>query len=147
MSSNQNIATPWPFFYAVEEFLGIRFKFDIAANSENTKCQKYFTEKQDCLKQDWPLDGWCWLNPPFRKQTQFIPKVYEQMDRGCKIVTIWQLSGDANQLPTWKHSHVYVVTGRIWVKVRGVMLCKWDKQSRVGISGLIWDKEKLVREW
>ena len=39
---------------------------DVCANSENTKCKNFFTEKDNGLIQDWK--GICWMNPPFNKE-------------------------------------------------------------------------------
>ena len=141
--SNQDISTPPIFIKGVEELFKLRFKYDMAANEENTKCETWFS---DSLERDWPTDGWCWLNPPFQKTTQFVKKCKEQMDRGCNIVSIWPLSGDLNQIITWKSTLVNVIHGRVWSLVRGCMLCKWDGMGR-GVQGLRWDGERLTKEW
>ena len=145
--SNQDIATPMNFIREIEIFFKIKFKYDMAANHDNNRVEYYFTEQDNSLEMDWPLDGWCWLNPPFRKLSQFIPKCKEQKDRGCRIVTIWPLSGDFNQIPTWKESFVSIIHGRIWPEVRGVMLCQWDLDTIKGVRGLRWDKKQLTYCW
>ena len=40
-----------------------KFTVDVAANSENTKCQHYYDENSDGLSQNW--SGVCWMNPPY----------------------------------------------------------------------------------
>jgi len=147
-NSNQEIATPKDFFNAIENFLGIKFTYDMAASEENKKCSLYYTEADNSLSFEWPKDSWCWLNPPFRKLSKFIPKCSEEMKAGAKIVSIWPLSGDLNQLPAWKEANVYVVHGRVWPEVRGLMICVWDKdRPNNGVHGLRWDKESLVEIW
>lgn len=147
--SNQNVSTPREFIKAVEKYYGIKFKYDMAASEENHKAPEYFTEKDDSLSIDWPLDGWCWLNPTFINLTQWINKCLQQMRRGCKIISIWPLSGDLNQIPTYENATVSIIHGRIWPVVRGCMLCKWDLSDTWGltINGLKWDKTELTEIW
>lgn len=147
MNSNQENATPWNFFKAVEAFFGITFAYDMAASPDNAKCKNYCTEKDNSLSFQWPTDRPCWLNPPFRKLSKFIPKCAEEKARGAKIVSIWPLSGDYNQLPAWIESDVYVIHGRIWPEVRGLMLCRWDEHSCGIVRGLTWDKKVLKQIW
>ena len=146
-NSNQNIETPWPFIRAVEAYFGIRFKFDMAADRDNHKAASWYGPEADSLGMCWPTTGWCWLNPPFKRLTPWINKCHEQMNRGCKIISIWPLSGDQNQIVTWKYASVYILHGRVWPEVRGCMLCKWDKDNVGPIRGLTWDKEKLMPCW
>jgi len=149
-NSNQNIETPDSFIKAVEEYFCIKFKYDMAANSDNAKCSRYYTERQNALSIDWPLDGWCWLNPPFRHLTRFIRKCKEQKDWDVKIISIWPLSSDRNQIPAWRESSVYVIHGRLWPEVRGLMLCQWWlRRPRENVKGLMWDREAgtLKRIW
>lgn len=48
-------ATPQDFFDSLDaEF---NFTLDPCANDENHKCEKYFTEAEDGLAQDWGLQG------------------------------------------------------------------------------------------
>jgi phage N-6-adenine-methyltransferase len=147
MNSSQDTATPMEFINAVEEYYNISFKYDMAANSDNTKCQRYFTKEDNSLAIDWPTDGWCWLNPPFRNLTNWINKCHYEKERGVKIVSIWPLSGDINQIITWKNASVNIVHGRLWPTVRGLMLCKWDNSHIRNINGVIWNKVKLFDVW
>lgn len=147
MNSNQNIETPTSFFEAVEHLFNVQFKYDLAASAENTKCENFFTEQNNSLSFAWPLDGWCWLNPPFRKLSKFIPKCVTERKKGVRIISIWPLSGDLNQIPTWTNSDVYIIHGRVWPEVRGLMLCVWNKKSIGKVSGLRWNKKELSKLW
>lgn len=40
------------------------FTLDVAATKENTKCDRYFTEKEDGLAQSWDNET-IWCNPPY----------------------------------------------------------------------------------
>jgi phage N-6-adenine-methyltransferase len=146
-NSNQEVSTPISLIKAIEEYYGIKFIYDMAANSENAKCERFSNEQMNSLRINWPLDGWLWLNPPFRSLTKWVNKCAEQKDRGCKIISIWPLSGDHNQIVAWRESFVNIIHGRIWPEVRGVMICRWDKTSQNGINGLLWDGKKLIKTW
>jgi len=146
--NTQNTETPLIFVQQVQKYLDIKFKYDMAADSNNFKAPYYFTEKDDSLSMDWPLDGWCWLNPTFKNLTKWIKKCKEQKDRGCCIVSIWPLSCDKNQIETFTKSSVFVIHGRIWPNVRGCMLCVWiHKQPIIWVTGLSWDKKELKEIW
>ena len=146
--STQNTKTPTDFMEAVKDYFGIQFKYDMAASTDNAQAKYYYREEEDSLSIDWPVRDWCWLNPPFHNLTKWINKCKEQMDRGCRIVSIWPLSGDLNQIPVWQCSEVYVIHGRIWPLVRGCMVCIWDKEfSPKGVKGLRWADGCLTWEW
>jgi hypothetical protein len=146
-NSNQDIETPDVFVRAVEAYLGIAFAYDIACTEGNKKAPIGFTQEQDSLRRDWPTDGWIWNNPPFKNLTSWVRKCKQQMDRSCRIVSIWPLSGDQNQILTWTNAKVYVVHGRIWPEVRGCMLCLWQADKTVNSVGLRWDKKTLTQIW
>lgn len=149
-NSNQNITTPDNFFQAVQNYYGLKFEFDMAADESNAKCQFYFTEQDDSLEIDWPTSGPLWINPPFRKAGKYAAKCLEQKERGCHIVTVWPLSGDRNQAITWLNSEVTVIHGRVWPEVRGVMLCEWKPGKQFLYRGNCnarpadWDREKGI---
>ena len=145
--SNQNTATPDLFVREVERLLGIKFKYDLAASSENAKAKNFFTEADDSLTMDWPRDEWCWLNPPFAKLTKWINKCAIESFEGSKIVTIWPLSGDRNQRYVWENCQICIIEGRIWPLVRGCMLCVWDASRGSSIQGFHWDKKNLTFIW
>jgi hypothetical protein len=144
---NQNVETPIDFIKAVESYFPIKFKYDLADDRHNKKTPLFFGEDDDSLSIDWPIDDWCWLNPTFFNLTKWINKCKEQKDRGCKIITIWPLSGDKNQITTWTNTDVYIIHGRVWPEVRGCMLCKWCLNNDKIISGLSWDKKELKLLW
>jgi phage N-6-adenine-methyltransferase len=63
MSSETDMwATPKDFFVKLaKEF---DFTLDVCALPENAKCNRYFSPKQDGLKQNWS-DTFVWMNPPY----------------------------------------------------------------------------------
>jgi site-specific DNA-methyltransferase (adenine-specific) len=40
------------------------FTLDVCATPQNAKCERYFTEAEDGLKQSWAGER-CWMNPPY----------------------------------------------------------------------------------
>jgi len=55
--------TPQDLFDVLNAEFG--FTLDVCATSENAKCERYFTQSDDGLEQDW--DGIVWMNPPYGK--------------------------------------------------------------------------------
>lgn len=58
-------STPQEFYDKLDDEFG--FTLDPCATDENHKCEKYFTEKQDGLKQDWSHER-VFMNPPYGKE-------------------------------------------------------------------------------
>lgn len=141
-NSNQNTETPWGFVKAIEKHFAIEFEYDIASDPDSQKARFGFYERDDNLSLDWPLDGWCWLNPSFAKVGAWAKKCKEQMKRGCKIISVWPLSADLNMIDTWQYAQVNIIHGRLWPEVRGVMVCIWDAEAVGGVDCLRWDRDK-----
>lgn len=79
--------TPDNLFLKLNEIFN--FKYDLAANEFNAKCSKYFTEKDDSLKQAWhEIDGYLWLNPPYKPFRKWIEKAQIEAEKGAKIVIL-----------------------------------------------------------
>lgn len=76
-------ATPDSIFAPLDrEF---HFTLDVSATEENAKCRKYFTVKDDGLKQAW--SGICWMNPPYGQAIKkWVRKAYEESKKGCLVV-------------------------------------------------------------
>lgn len=63
-SDNSNWGTPNYVFDPLNKIF--KFDFDAAASAENTKCEKFITEGENCLDVDWSkLGSVGWLNPPY----------------------------------------------------------------------------------
>lgn len=131
-NSNQDIETPDIFFNWVEKFLGIEFSVDLAANKLNTKCDLYYTKKQDSLKLSWNgYIGWGWLNPPYSNTEPWAEKCYAEAKKGARVVMLTPLKIAKRDSTTWDHANeVYLLEGRIWPEVRDCMLSVWYKEVR-----------------
>lgn len=94
-----------------EEF---KFTCDVCASDDNTKCDSYYTEEDDCLTKDW--SGTCWMNPPYgRMLPKFIQKAYEQSLRGVTTVCLIPSRTDTKYWHNYcmKADEIRLVKGRI----------------------------------
>lgn len=68
--------TPQGFFDELDKEFS--FTLDPCATSENTKCSKYYTIKEDGLRQDWQGET-VFCNPPYgRAIRNWVKKCYEE---------------------------------------------------------------------
>jgi len=75
----------WLFDILDKEF---SIELDVCANEYNTKCQHYFTPKQDGLKQDWGKSV-CWMNPPYGREIRaWMDKATEESKNGAIIICL-----------------------------------------------------------
>lgn len=58
---SDNVGTPQELFNSLNSYFN--FTLDACASPENAKCENYFTEEQDAMKQDW--SGVVFCNPPY----------------------------------------------------------------------------------
>lgn len=71
-SKKMDWETPQDFFDRMNgEF---HFTLDAASSHENKKCERYFTEEENGLEQDWQGET-VWVNPPYGKE---LPKWVEK---------------------------------------------------------------------
>jgi phage N-6-adenine-methyltransferase len=63
-STTDDWATPQDFFDKLDK--EFHFDLDVCADSNNHKCEKYFTKEQDGLSQEW--EGMVWCNPPYGRE-------------------------------------------------------------------------------
>jgi site-specific DNA-methyltransferase (adenine-specific) len=56
------------------------FNLDVCATHENAKCKKYFTKKENGLKQKWK--GNVWMNPPYgREIIKWVEKAFKESQK------------------------------------------------------------------
>lgn len=93
--------TPQAFFDALDAEFG--FTLDPCASPGNTKCQTYFTQEDDGLKQDWGRHR-VFCNPPYGKtMREWARKCYEASQAGATIVLLAHSRTDTR----WFHEWVY----------------------------------------
>ena len=78
--------TPPDLYARLNEEFG-PFNLDVAASDDNALCERYFTEEQDALIQDWGA-GVCFCNPPYSKLYPFVAKAYEESLKGATVVML-----------------------------------------------------------
>jgi len=86
LTSNSDMwSTPQTFFDELDK--EFRFGLDVCATAENAKCENFFTEKLDGLKQNWK--GVCWMNPPYGREIgKWMAKAYESSQKGATVVCL-----------------------------------------------------------
>ena len=111
-SKTEMWATPQDFFDKLNRVF--RFETDVCAVLENTKCEKFFTQKDDGLQRKWT--GICWCNPPYgRGIDKWVKKAYQSAKQnGATIVCLVPARVDTK----WWHNFcakgdVYFVKGRL----------------------------------
>ncbi len=77
------------------------FTLDVCATATNAKCTRFFTARQDALRQHWA--GRCWMNPPYgRTISRWITKAVHESRRGALVVSLLPARTDTN----WWHTGV-----------------------------------------
>ena len=102
-SKTDQWATPQDFFDKLnEEF---HFTLDPCADEFNHKCQKYFTEQQNGLLQDWANEI-VFCNPPYGREIQnWVQKCFSEVRSGkclCAVMLI-----PARTDTQWFHKYIY----------------------------------------
>ena len=102
-SKTDEWATPQDFFDKLnDEF---HFTLDPCADEFNHKCQKYFTEQQNGLIQDWSGET-VFCNPPYGRETQhWVQKCFSEVYSGncpCAVMLI-----PARTDTRWFHKYIY----------------------------------------
>lgn len=118
-ASKQDYSTPPDFMRAIRGRFG-KIYFDLAASPENAKSEYFFSEREDSLRQAWPLCGNLWLNPPFKNIGVWAAKC-AQWARGldqasnARLLFLVPASVGSNWFAdfVWGHAQVIFLNGRI----------------------------------
>lgn len=83
------------------------FTLDVAASDDNAKCDRYFTEETDGLKQDWAGER-CFMNPPYGTVIKkWAAKAYRETNnpfaRAEVVVGLLPVRSDT----AWFHDYIY----------------------------------------
>ncbi len=127
-SESDNWATPQDFFDAQDSIYV--FTLDVCADSENAKCESYFTKSDDGLSKSW--DGHrCWMNPPYgRTIGAWMKKAYEESQLGALVVCLVPARTDTG----WWHD--YAMKGKVTF-IRGRLKFNGHKNSAPFPSALV----------
>ena len=107
--SKQDYGTPNIFIVAVEKRFG-QLAIDLAASAENTKAEKFITEEQNSLAQDWgKFSGNLWLNPPFKRLEPWAKKAATTIYKPeTRLYLLTPASIGANWFEDWVWGHAQV---------------------------------------
>lgn len=100
-------ATPQAFFDALDREFG--FVLDVCANTENTKCDAYFSKRSDGLRQDWAkyakgFGGAVWMNPPYGREIgAWVEKAVRESRAGATVVCLLPARTDV----AWFHEFIW----------------------------------------
>ncbi len=87
-SAKQEWTTPQDLFQQVDQ--DFHFTVDLAADSKNTKCKRYFDAQHDALEQTWKGIGW--LNPPYgskeHRLERWVQKAHTTQQQGTGTVVM-----------------------------------------------------------
>lgn len=110
--SEQDVKTPLDFLVYVRARLHAPFIIDLAASKENTVVERFYSIEQDSLKQVWPTEGWCWLNPPYNNIRPWVEKASLGYSQVAMLVPA---STGSNWWRDWVHNkcHVLLLNGRL----------------------------------
>tara|TARA_R100000963_G_C4551788_1_gene44451 strand:- start:27 stop:482 length:456 start_codon:yes stop_codon:yes gene_type:complete len=107
--------TPYTVFQDAVSFFGIHPKLDVCADQFNTKCDFYYTEADDGLKQIWWTDAW--LNAPYSEASKWIYKAYEENQKNnINIIALLNVTTDTR---AWHDcilndkAEIYFIKGRL----------------------------------
>lgn len=97
-SNKEDWETPQDLFNELnKEF---NFTVDVACSEENYKCNRYYTEKENGLKQNWDNEI-VWCNPPYgRKIGDWVKKASESK---ATVVMLLPARTDTK----WFHEYIY----------------------------------------
>lgn len=88
------------------------FTLDVCASQDNTRCERFFSEQDDGLAQEWR--GVCWMNPPFKNKAKWIKKAYQSSIEGATVVCLIPARTNTNWFHDYclKYGEVRFVRGR-----------------------------------
>jgi len=104
-SDDMTWPTPQPVFDALNAEFG--FTLDPCCVPATAKCAKYYTPKEDGLKQDWSGER-VFMNPPYGRWLKpWMRKAYEESQRGALVVCLVPARVDT----AWWHD--YAIKGEV----------------------------------
>ena len=133
-SKTNEWSTPQSFFDELnKEF---KFTIDVAATKENTKCIKFFTEKEDGLKQSWDNET-VWCNPPYGRTLKNWVKKASEAKGGIVVMLI-----PARTDTSYFHDFIYYKSNVEIRFIRGRLKFGDSKNSAPFPSMVVIFKEK-----
>jgi len=81
------------------------FNLDVCATDENTKCDTWFTKKDDGLSKKWIGNVWC--NPPYSKDEMkyWVKRAHEEVRNGNANVVVMLIPSRTDT--RYFHNYIY----------------------------------------
>ena len=114
-SSKHDWETPQDLFDKLDKVYG--FNLDPCATEDNAKCDKFFTEETDGLKQNWLIPSWSYIpdntvpgrvfvNPPYGREIgKWVKKAHEEFISGNAVLIVMLLPARTDT--AWFHDFIY----------------------------------------
>jgi len=124
--SIQSVRTPDNFLTAAQRRLG-PFWIDLAATKANRVVERYYSRRDNALKQRWTPDTvaephligrFAWCNPPFDNLGYWVRKGLTEAQGGAHVAMLVPASVGSNWWAWWIHaqSRVLLLNGRLTFK-------------------------------
>lgn len=87
------------------------FTCDVASSKPLARCQHFYDEEIDGLKQTWT--GVCWMNPPYGELGKWVKKAYESWRQGATVVALLPVFIDTVWFHQYaSHAEIELLKGR-----------------------------------
>jgi phage N-6-adenine-methyltransferase len=108
--TDDEYGTPQAFFDHYDRIY--HFTLDVCSTPRLAKCRKFYTLKQDGLKQEWV--GVCWMNPPYSALSKWVRKACEAAKNGAVVVALLPMFTDAVWFHDFApHATIKLLKGRL----------------------------------
>jgi phage N-6-adenine-methyltransferase len=110
-SETDDWSTPQELFDRLDNEFG--FTLDVCATKKSAKCVRYFTAKEDGLRQAW--DGSCWMNPPYGEEIgKWVGKAWNASKGGTTVVCLVPARVDTGWWWDYcRHGEIRFLRGRL----------------------------------
>lgn len=138
-SEKMDWETPQDFFNELnKEF---KFTLDPCASKENAKCERYFTEKENGLIQNWK-DERCFVNPPYGSEIKnWVEKCYNERNNTKLIVMLVPARTDT----IYFHKYIYNKAEIRFIKGRLKFVRKQEGSGSAPFPSMLVIYKKEVR--
>ena len=73
--AREDYTIKWDFLRDIERRFGVETQRDCFASAKNARCTKYFSRKQNAMRQSWDTGEILWLNPPWSLWPRVVKKL------------------------------------------------------------------------
>jgi phage N-6-adenine-methyltransferase len=94
------------------------FMLDPCADDVNHKCENYYTEQTDGLKQPWAKFGTIFVNPPYSDIKAWVRKTYEESQLLTELDDRAVMLIPARTDTTWWHDYIIKSERIVFLKGR-----------------------------